>query len=301
MAEDFSGFVLLDKPVGMTSFQVLFPVKKRFSTKRVGHAGTLDQQATGLMISAVGKCTRLLDEVEALSKLYTFRLHLGKQTDTLEWVGETVFEDANAARTWNDLLQVIPDFVGVIEQTPPAYSAIKIDGKRASDHMRAGNEVEMKSRKIEIYSLKPLNNNIDSSELCQEFDLICHCTKGTYIRSLGRDLALKMGTYGCVSQIRRLAIGNILVEQGQNPNERDMLQLIPAEKLLPWPCLEISETELADIRQGRALYIRESSRFHWNEDQLKMSDGRLFVRYDGAARAVCYLEGIRLRPEVQIA
>lgn len=291
MKEEPSGFVLLDKPKGMTSFQVLFPVKRRFSTKRVGHAGTLDQEASGLMIVGVGKCTRLLDEIEAQSKLYSFTLHLGRETDTLEWVGETVFQDENACRTSAQLNDVLPLFVGKLEQIPPRYSAIKMDGQRASDLVRKGKDVEMKARSVEIYSLNTLELN--KTEFAETFHLSCHCSKGTYIRSLGRDLARAMGTYGCVSEIRRLSIGDIKIEQGQDPQERDSLNLIPAQHLLPWPTWDVDEAQLAHLRQGRSLAKPESF--------ANQKDVRIFAMFEGVARVVLRVSGHGMHPEVQIA
>ncbi len=289
--EEPSGFVLLDKPKGMTSFQVLFPVKRRFSTKRVGHAGTLDQEASGLMIVGVGKCTRLLDEIEAQSKLYSFTLHLGRETDTLEWVGETVYSDENALRNASQLEEILPRFVGELEQIPPRYSAIKMDGQRASDLVRKGKEVEMKSRFIEIYSLQIIGDN--RSELSSTFPLICHCSKGTYIRSLGRDLARAMGTFGCVSEIRRLAIGDIKIEQSQDPQQRDFLELIPAQRLLPWPTWNVDDVQLAHLRQGRSLAKPESF--------AHVSGVRIFAMFEGVARVVLRVSGHGMHPEVQIA
>lgn len=247
------GFVLLDKPAGLTSFQLLFPIKRRFHTKRVGHAGTLDQEATGLMVAAVGKATRLLDHIEAASKVYSFKLHLGRETDTLEYTGNILSEQSYAQRTAEQLSTVIPQFVGVVAQIPPAYSAIKIEGTRASDLVRQGKEPEMKARSVEIFTLDILNPQ--DGVTTDTFYLRCHCSKGTYIRSLGRDLAKALGTVGSVSQIRRLAIGNLHVENGQSIENPEALQLIRPEDVLPWPKLEVSDSELAAIWQGKRIRI----------------------------------------------
>ena len=155
-----SGFVLLDKIAGETSFKALFPLKRVFSTKRVGHAGTLDLRASGLIIAATGRCTRLLPFIEAKDKCYSFRLHLGYETDTLEWDGEVVEQDeANVIAnpegvkqsiTREALEAVLPQFTGDIEQVPPKYCAVKINGVRASDLMERGRNIELKPRKIHI-------------------------------------------------------------------------------------------------------------------------------------------------------
>ena len=189
-----SGFVLLDKIAGETSFKALFPLKRVFCTKRVGHAGTLDLRASGLIIAATGRATRLLPYVEAKDKCYTFRLHLGYETDTLEWDGEVVRTDervetrdergevechsegvilseAERSRriqcgvpsvTRADLEAVLPQFIGDIDQIPPKYCAVKIDGRRASDWMERGKQIELKPRRIHISSLKVIGEGFET-------------------------------------------------------------------------------------------------------------------------------------------
>ena len=213
-----SGFVLLDKIAGETSFKALFPLKRVFCTKRVGHAGTLDLRASGLIIAATGRATRLLPYIEAKDKCYTFRLHLGYETDTLEWDGEVVEQDDRSLSvTRADLEAVLPKFIGDIDQVPPNYSAVKIDGHRASDLANRGREIELKPRRIHIESLKVVGEGL-VTEGCTgksfaTFDLECNCSKGTYIRSLGRDLARALDTCGCVSMIRRHRIGDVTVDR----------------------------------------------------------------------------------------
>ena len=197
-----SGFVLLDKIAGETSFKALFPLKRVFSTKRVGHAGTLDLRASGLIIAATGRCTRLLPFIEAKDKCYSFRLHLGYETDTLEWDGEVVEQGEALALTREKLEAVLPQFTGDIEQIPPKYCAVKINGVRASDLMERGRNIELKPRKIHIGELKVIGEG-EVTEGCSgkefaTFDLICECSKGTYIRALGRDIGRALGTYACV-------------------------------------------------------------------------------------------------------
>jgi tRNA pseudouridine55 synthase len=228
-----SAFVLIDKPPGITSFKALNAIKKQLGTKRVGHSGTLDMSASGLIVAAVGKCTRLLTYIEAQEKVYTFDLHLGILTDTLEPTGNILKQDSKAARTADEINAVLQTFVGEIEQVPPAYSAIKIDGKRASDLALKGQSVELKPRKITIYELK----------LCSGYQLYCKCSKGTYIRSLARDIAEKLGTYGVAGNIRRLAIGNISVEQVSGE------PILPQE-LLNWKTVNIGDEDAKKILNG---------------------------------------------------
>lgn len=283
-----SGFVLLDKIAGETSFKALFPLKRVFCTKRVGHAGTLDLRASGLIIAATGRATRLLPYVEAKDKCYTFRLHLGYETDTLEWDGEVVSVDerretrdergevechsegvilseepeARSRRiqcgkpsiTRAALEAVLPQFIGDIDQVPPNYCAVKINGHRASDLMNRGREIELKPRRIHIESLKIIGEGL-VTEGCTgkcfaTFDLECNCSKGTYIRSLGRDLARALGTCGCVSMIRRHRIGEVTVDRAVRGDALTPEHLLPVDQVLDFPVVRLNDDQVKAIRLG---------------------------------------------------
>ena len=309
-----SGFVLLDKIAGETSFKALFPLKRVFSTKRVGHAGTLDLRASGLIIAATGRVTRLLPFVEAKDKCYSFRLHLGYQTDTLEWDGEVVEQDSRAelmaggsvvesAETVNQaaLEAVLPQFMGDIEQVPPKYCAVKINGVRASDLMERGRDIELKSRKIHIASLKVTDVVAnDATEGCSgkafaTFDLICECSKGTYIRALGRDIARALGTCGCVSGIRRHRIGNVTLDKavrGENLTRED---LIPVDQILDFPVVRLEDAQVAVIRQGN--YLPWKTPIEGVD-----AEGNVFVaNKQGEVLSFCHYEPGRIRPKIYLA
>ncbi len=283
-----SGFVLLDKIAGETSFKALFPLKRVFCTKRVGHAGTLDLRASGLIIAATGRATRLLPYVEAKDKCYTFRLHLGYETDTLEWDGEVVSVDerretrdergevechsegvilseepeARSRRiqcgvpsvTHADLEAVLPQFIGDIDQIPPKYCAVKIDGRRASDWMERGKQIELKPRRIHISSLKVIGEGFEtegaSGKSFATFDLECNCSKGTYIRALGRDIARALGTCGCVSMIRRHRIGNVTVDRAVRGDALTPEHLLPVDQVLDFPVVRLNDDQVKAIRLG---------------------------------------------------
>ena len=250
-----SGFVLLDKIAGETSFKALFPLKRVFCTKRVGHAGTLDLRASGLIIAAIGRATRLLPYIEAKDKCYTFRLHLGYETDTLEWDGEVVEQDAREGVITRAALEaVLPQFIGDIDQVPPNYCAVKINGHRASDLMNRGREIELKPRRIHIESLKVLDEGL-VTEGCTgkcfaTFDLECNCSKGTYIRSLGRDLARALGTCGCVSMIRRHRIGKVTVDQAVRGDALTTEHLLPLDQVLDFPVVRLNDDQVKAVRLG---------------------------------------------------
>jgi tRNA pseudouridine55 synthase len=260
-----SAFVLIDKPVGITSFRVLSGIKKQFGTKRVGHAGTLDRAASGLIVAAVGKCTRLLPYIEAQEKAYSFYLRLGILTDTLESTGNILKQDNNAARTAEEINAVLQTFVGEIEQVPPAYSAIKINGRRASDLALKGQDIELKPRYINIHELKiiPISH---TQYLNTSYQFYCRCSKGTYIRSLARDIAEKLGTYGAAGDIRRLAIGNISVERASD-------RLVLPQELLNWETVEVREEDAKKILNGipvanNALFKSKHLAFISNNEQI---------------------------------
>ena len=291
-----SGFVLLDKNPGDTSFKALFPLKRVFSTKRVGHAGTLDLRASGLIVAAIGRATRLLPFVEAKDKCYTFRLHLGYETDTLEWDGDVVAEgDRIHAVDHAALEAILPNFMGDIDQIPPRYCAVKIDGRRASDWAERGRDFEMKPRRIHIESLKIVGEG-GVTEGCSgkcfaTFDLECVCSKGTYIRSLGRDLARALGTYGCVSQIRRHRIGNITLERAVKGENLTAENLVPVDKVLDYPVLRLAEDGLAVIRRGNWL--------PWKNNVEGIGpEGYVFVaRENGEVLSLCRFEPGRICPK----
>lgn len=291
-----SGFVLLDKNPGDTSFKALFPLKRVFSTKRVGHAGTLDLRASGLIVAAIGRATRLLPFVEAKDKCYTFRLHLGYETDTLEWDGDVVTQDEQSEAISRDKLEsILPQFIGDIDQIPPRYCAVKIDGRRASDWAERGKDFEMKPRRIHIESLKIVGEG-GVTEGCSgkcfaTFDLECVCSKGTYIRSLGRDLARALGTYGCVSQIRRHRIGNITLECAVKGENLTAENLVPVDKVLDYPVLRLAEDGLAVIRRGNWL--------PWKNNVEGIGpEGYVFVaRENGEVLSLCRFEPGRIWPK----
>ncbi|OWU99689.1 tRNA pseudouridine(55) synthase TruB [Fibrobacter sp. UWR2] len=301
-----SGFILLDKVAGETSFKALFPLKRVFSTKRVGHAGTLDLRASGLIIAATGRATRLLPYVEAKDKCYTFRLHLGYETDTLEWDGDVV-EQGNALVINRAALEaILPQFTGDIDQVPPRYCAVKIDGRRASDWAERGKDFEMKPRRIHIESLKVVGEG-DKTEGCSgkefaTFDIECVCSKGTYVRALGRDIAHALGTCGCVSQIRRHRIGKVSVESAVRGEDLTREHLKSVEQVLDFPVVKLDEDQMAVIRKGNWVLWREP--VEGAEKQQGRGDDceRLVFAADanGNVLSVCRYEPGRICPKIYL-
>ena len=303
-----SGFILLDKVAGETSFKALFPLKRVFCTKRVGHAGTLDLRASGLIIAATGRATRLLPYVEAKDKCYTFRLHLGYETDTLEWDGDVVEQDRRekppVSRT--DLESILPQFTGDIDQVPPKYCAVKVDGRRASDLAERGRKFELEPRGIHIESLRIVGEGAvtegESGRSFATYDLECVCSKGTYVRALGRDLGRALGTFGCVSQIRRHRIGNVSVESAVRGEDLTREHLKSVEQVLDFPVVKLDVDQMAIIRKGNWVPWRETiegvslqqGRQNFGEALVFVADGA------GAVQAVCRYEPGRLCPRIYL-
>lgn len=290
------GFVLLDKPEGDTSFKTLFPLKRLFGTRRVGHAGTLDLRASGLIVAAVGRATRLLPYVESRDKAYTFRIHLGYETDTLEWDGDVTAQGEPLQISDGDFECALKDFLGEQLQVPPNYSAIKIGGVRASDISIKGRQVELQPRKIRITSLRSLGRTVptegETGRSFAAFDLECECSKGTYIRALCRDLGRKLGTFGSVSKIRRTAIGNLQVSSAKAPSDLATDALIPVEEIVPFPVLKFQDAEIQALRNGNWLPFKGEVPDLGNE-------GLLFASApNGTVQTLCRFEPGRVLPKL---
>lgn len=208
--------LLIDKPLDWTSFDVVnkvrWNIRKAYNLKKikVGHAGTLDPKATGLLIVCTGKFTKRIDEIQAESKVYTGTIKLGVTTPTYDTESEEDQTFPLEHITEEMIHEATKEFIGEIDQYPPAHSAIKVDGKRLYELARAGKEVELKARRIQIYDFK-----ITKIELpFVEFEV--HCGKGTYIRSLANDFGKALNSGGYLTELRRTKIGDFSVENAEN-------------------------------------------------------------------------------------
>ncbi len=201
-----NGIVIVDKPAGWTSQDVVSKLRGVLHTRRIGHGGTLDPMATGVLPVFVGRGTRAVEFFEHAEKTYEAVLHLGITTDTEDITG-TVLENREVSVTKEDFLNILEQFRGEIQQIPPMYSALKINGQKLCDLARRGKEVERKPRTITIHQLD-----------CLEFDgtfarLRVACSKGTYIRTLCKDIGAALGCGGCMESLRRTAAGAYTIEE----------------------------------------------------------------------------------------
>ena len=296
------GWIILDKPLGLGSTQGVSAVKRVLRQGgygkgiKVGHGGTLDPLATGVLPIAVGEATKLAGRMLDSDKVYDFTIRFGVQTSTLDAEGEVVAE-SNVRPTREALEAVLPRFTGPIDQVPPAYSALKIDGERAYDLARAGEEVVLASRRVTIHSLisspergggpfasanggggGPLGESLAEAPLhpqpaaggppprageeLQDITFTAHVSKGTYIRSLARDIALALGTVGHVTMLRRIKAGPFtlapaisldkLNEMGQARTLEQILLPLRAG-LDDIPALALDPDQAGALRQGRVL------------------------------------------------
>lgn len=204
------GIVLLAKQPGDTSFSSLFNVKKALNTTKVGHTGTLDSFAQGLLVVCVGRLTKLAGNITEFNKSYSAIIKFGEETDTLEYTGQ-VIKKAELP-TLDDLKNILKKYSGELDQIPPAYSAIHVDGKRASDLIRAGKSVEIKSRKIYIFKNELVEYKLNNQNLVEYCRINFTVSKGTYIRSLARDIAKDLNSAGHLIGLYRTSVGNFSIE-----------------------------------------------------------------------------------------
>jgi tRNA pseudouridine55 synthase len=250
-----SGWIILDKPYGMGSTQAVGKVRWLFGAEKAGHAGTLDPLATGLLPIALGEATKTVPFVQGGGKRYRFQLEWGSATSTDDAEGEVV-ATSDIRPSEAEIRAMLPRFTGTILQRPPAFSAIKVNGERAYDLARAGEVVELAERPVTIDALTLL----DHSELRSTFDMACE--KGTYVRSLARDLAEALGTRGHVTLLRRTAVAgfteqdSVLLETLEAATDRDALLQPTAIALAHLPELRMTPDEAALLRNGGAVLLR---------------------------------------------
>lgn len=198
-----NGILNIDKPQGITSHDVVDIVRKIFPNKKVGHTGTLDPIATGVLPICIGKATKLSDELLSENKVYKVKMLLGVETDTYDITGKIVF-----ANTLNEdeiyIKERIKRFIGKSSQVPPIYSAIKIKGKKAYEYARNGENVSLKPREIEIFNIDDIDVNLRKRQV----SFVVSCTKGTYIRSLVHDIGIKLGCGATMIELKRLKTGD---------------------------------------------------------------------------------------------
>jgi tRNA pseudouridine55 synthase len=256
-----SGVLIVDKPVGMTSHQVVQTIRRGTRIKRAGHTGTLDPRASGVLVVLIGPAVRLSQYISAEDKRYQANIKLGEKTDTYDAEGK-VTGTAEVNVTHEQFEEALQQFVGEIEQVPPPYSAIKIKGKHAYDLARKGEEVELEPRLINVYSLDLLEWNTPEAVI----DI--HCSSGTYVRSLAYDLGEVLGCGGYLTGLRRTKSGRFSLRDAvplrkltEAFEANDWYQyLIPAaEALSDWPSITLTNEEVELVKHGHRIPREDGS------------------------------------------
>ena len=251
-----SGWIVLNKPYDMTSTQAVGKVRWLFGAAKAGHAGTLDPLATGILPIALGEATKAVPYVQDGTKIYRFAISWGTATTTDDAEGAAVATSEHRA-SQSELEAILPDFVGVISQVPPIYSALMIDGERAYDLARAGEAVEMVAREIRVDALSLISHGEDRSVL------EVTCGKGTYVRSLARDIAEKLGTRGHVGMLHRAAVGpfsdmdavTIEMLEAVEGQARDVLIKPVAAGLAGVTEVRLNPAQAAAVRHGNPVLL----------------------------------------------
>ena len=256
----FHGFVVIDKAGGMTSHDVVARIRRLLGMKKVGHSGTLDPLATGVMVVGVGKVTRLLGFLKDLQKRYVAEVVFGVETNTLDADGEVTATHDMSGVTLDDVAQVAKGFVGEIQQIPPMVSAVRVSGKRLHEWAREGREVERPPRQVKVDSIDVGEGSLGISEVTGPVArLDVRCGSGTYIRTLAADIGTALGGGAHVATLRRLAVGSFVIEESCDVEQlanRPPPLLPPAAGLRDYPSIAVDEKEANDVRHGRCISDR---------------------------------------------
>jgi len=281
------GLLPIDKPAGPTSHDVVDIARKAFGIRRIGHTGTLDPFATGLLILAVGWATRLSEYIVGLDKVYQGRIRLGIETDSSDLTGAVV----GRSEGWRDLSReeierALERQLGEIDQVPPAHSAKRVGGERAYDRVRRGEVVELDPVRVVIRRLELLE--VDLPELTFEVE----CSSGTYVRSIARDLGRELGTGGHLTELRRTRIGSFDIGEAVSVSQLDDPEVVRGALISPLaavahlPEVEVSEADARALRHGARVPIDRS---------VYRADGPLAISEGGELIAIGEIEGNALR------
>ena len=257
------GIILINKEPNMTSRDVVNKVCHLLNTKKVGHTGTLDPMATGVLVLAVNKGLKVVSELTALDKEYEAEITLGIETDTLDVTGNTIStQEVNV--TNEDIDRVLNSFIGDYSMEVPIYSAIKVNGKKLYEYARNNEEVEIPVHKVKVYDLKRTSDIKDN-----KFSIKCKVSKGTYIRSLVRDISKELGTVGVMSKLNRTKQGNFDIKDCYTLNdiEQGNYKLLDIKEVLNLPIVEVPDNIYKRIINGNKIEnIFEYDKFIFEKD-----------------------------------
>jgi tRNA pseudouridine55 synthase len=293
-----SGWINLDKPYDLTSTFAVSRIRRLFDAQKAGHAGTLDPLATGILPIALGEATKTVPFLVDADKSYRFTIAWGRTTATYDREGETI-ASSDARPTRAEVDAVLPRFIGEIDQVPPAYSAIKVDGERAYDLARAGEAVELEARKVRIFDAR-VAEVTDADHITLEVD----CGKGTYVRAIVRDLADALGACGHVSALRRTRVGGFSEENAVTLEKLEDLgyearqseALLPVETALDdIPVLAVTDEDAFRLKQGRSIVL-VPRQVETVKARLKPGSRTVSAMSGGTIVALCEMRAGRLEP-----
>ena len=263
-----SGVLIINKPAGPTSRDIVNKLTKIFNTKKIGHTGTLDPIATGVLVICIGKYTKLVNELTALDKEYVATIKFGILTDTLDITGNILKEEKIKEYPIEKIKEVLDSFLGESIQETPKYSAVKINGKKLYEYARNNEEIELPKRKITISAIEILNYDINT------LTFKVKVSKGTYIRSLINDICLKLGTIGTMQSLNRNKQGNFNIEDSYTLEEvlNNNYQLLQAKEIFKYQTYELTDEEYFKVKNGNHLNI--------------LIEGKIIMLYKGEEIAI---------------
>jgi len=250
------GIILINKEEGISSFKVVERVKKKLGLKKIGHTGTLDPFATGLLIGCVNKATKISSIFTALDKTYEATIVFGEERETDDITSKVINKSENIPSI-TDIEKIIPRFIGEIEQAPPKYSAIRINGQRAYELARKGKEFEIRPRKVHLYSLKII------SYKKPELVITIRCSSGFYVRSLARDLGRSLNSYAYLSSLKLTKVGEFSIEESKFIKDIDIKDIIPIKDAIKFlPEKLFNEEEYNQFKEKGHINLEESKNFY---------------------------------------
>lgn len=296
-----NGWMNFYKPRDLTSTQAVSIIRKKLNAQKAGHAGTLDPLAEGILPIALGEATKTISFMQDRPKIYYFSILWGQETTTDDAEGD-VTHISEKRPGQEDIKAILSQFTGKIQQRPPAFSAIKIDGERAYDRARAGEDVKIQERTVYIHDLK-LRNTTDTHAR-----FVVQCSKGTYVRALARDMARKLGTYGYMNDLVRWSVGSFTADDSITLDNLENLGhsaplsdvVLPVEAVLDdIPALDLSKEEADRLKTGQKLSFIARPDFERLENlSLAGADGtKALARYKGQAIALVHVDGPDIKPD----
>ena len=285
-----NGAFFIDKEKNCTSRDVVNEIIKKVETNKVGHTGTLDPLATGVLVVCVGKATKLVSLLTCDNKTYEAEITLGIKTDTYDTEG-TVLEEESTFVTKEQIIEVLNSFIGEYEQEVPIYSAVKVNGKKLYEYARNNEYVELPKRLVRVDNIE-LISDIDIINNKQVFSIRCSVSKGTYIRALINDIATKLNTIGIMSNLRRIKLGNISIDSCKTIDELSLNDLVSVKDLLKeYNMVKVDDELKKDILNGKIIdniYNTDMVVFIDNEDKVLA----LYKKYDK--------DDTKIKPEIML-